>query len=166
MVEIKEIVSEDQIRESIEVIREAFGTVARELNLTRENAPTHPFFSTREQLVELHKRAAFFGLYLDNVQIGFVVIEKAEGGTYYLGRLAVKPQFRHRGYGRKLTEYVIDYVKSQGGVKVALGMIDSQTVLKDWYKSLGFIQTGAKQFEHLPFVVCFMEKAVSAEQVN
>jgi ribosomal protein S18 acetylase RimI-like enzyme len=166
MVEIKEISTEDQITQSVEVIREAFGTVAREFGLTRENAPTHPFFSTREQLLELHKRATFFGLYLDGAQIGFVVIEKAEGGTYYLGRLAVKPRFRHRGYGRKLTEYVIDYVRSRGGIKVALGMIDSQTVLKDWYKSLGFIQTGAKQFEHLPFVVCFMEKAVSAEQVN
>jgi len=166
MVEIKEIVTDDQITQSVEVIREAFGTVAREFNLTQENAPTHPFFSTREQLLELNKKAAFFGFYLDGIQVGFVAIEKAEGGTYYLGRLAVKPQFRHRGYGRKLTEYVIDYVISRGGIKVALGMIDSQTVLKDWYKSLGFVQTGTKQFEHLPFVVCFMEKAVSAEQVN
>ncbi|MBN1690535.1 MAG: GNAT family N-acetyltransferase [Dehalococcoidia bacterium] len=166
MVEIKEISTDEQIAESVEVIREAFGTVASEFNLTRENAPTHPFFSTREQLLELHKKAAFYGLYLDGAQTGFVVIEKAEGGTYYLGRLAVKPQFRHRGYGRKLTEFVIDYVKNRGGVKVALGMIDSQTILKNWYKSLGFIQTGAKQFEHLPFVVCFMQKAVSAEHVN
>jgi len=166
MVEIREISTEDQIAQSVEVIREAFGTVAREFNLTIENAPTHPFFSTREQLHELHKKAAFFGLYHDGVQAGFVVIEKAEGGTYYLGRLAVKPQFRHQGYGRKLTEFVLDYVKDRGGIKVALGMIDNQTILKDWYKSLGFIQTGAKQFEHLPFVVCFMEKAVSAEQVN
>jgi ribosomal protein S18 acetylase RimI-like enzyme len=166
MVEIKEVSTDAQIAESVEVIREAFGTVAREFNLTRENAPTHPFFSTREQLLELHKKAAFFGLYLDGVQIGFVVIEKAEGGTYYLGRLAVKPQFRHLGYGRKLTEFVLDYVRNQGGAKVALGMIDNQTVLKDWYKSLGFVQTGTKQFDHLPFVVCFMEKAVSAEQIN
>jgi len=166
MVEIKEITTDDQIAQSVEVIREAFGTVAREFKLTRENAPTHPFFSTREQLFELHNKMAFFGLYLDSVQVGFVAIEKAEGGTYYLGRLAVKPGFRHRGYGRQLTEFVIDYVKSQGGLKVALGMIDSQTVLKDWYKSLGFVQTGTKQFEHLPFVVCFMEKSVPAEKVH
>ncbi len=166
MVEIREISTDDQIAESVDVIRESFGTVAREFNLTRKNAPTHPFFSTREQLHELHKKAAFFGLYLDGVQVGFVAIEKADAGAYYLGRLSVMPQFRHRGYGRKLTEFVLHYVKKQGGIKVALGMIDSQTVLKDWYKSLGFIQTGTKQFEHLPFVVCFMEKAVSAEQVN
>ncbi|MFA5079696.1 MAG: GNAT family N-acetyltransferase [Dehalococcoidia bacterium] len=166
MVEIKEIVTDDQITESVEVIREAFGTVVREFNLTRENAPSHPFFSTREQLVELNRKAAFFGFYLDGIQIGFVAVEKAEGGVYYLARLAVKPQYRHRGYGRKLTEFVIDYVRSRGGVKVALGMIDSQTVLKDWYKSLGFVQTGTRQFEHLPFVVCFMEKAVSAKKVH
>ncbi|MFA5064783.1 MAG: GNAT family N-acetyltransferase [Dehalococcoidia bacterium] len=166
MVEIREISTDNQIAESVEVIREAFGTVASEFNLTRENAPTHPFFSTKEQLLELHKKATFFGLYLDGVQAGFVAIERAEGGTYYLGRLAVKPQFRHGGYGRKLTEFVLDYVKNRGGITVALGMIDNQTALKDWYKSLGFIQTAVKQFEHLPFIVCFMEKAVSTDQVN
>jgi len=166
MVEIREISTEDQITKSVEVIRESFGTVAREFNLTSENAPTHPFFSTREQLLDLHKIAAFFGLYLDGVQTGFIAIEKADGGTYYLGRLSVVPQFRHRGYGRKLTEFVLDYVKNQGGIKVALGMIDNQTILKDWYTSLGFIQTGTRQFEHLPFLVCFMEKTVSAEQID
>ena len=33
-------------------------------------------------------------------------------------------------------------------------------------QSLGFVQTGTKKFERLPFLICFMEKAVSAEQVE
>jgi len=166
MVEIREISTEDQIAKSVEVIREAFATVAREFNLTSESAPTHPFFSTKEQLLELHKKMIFFGLFIDEGQAGFVAVEKADGGTYYLGRLSVVPQFRHRGYGEQLVEFVLNYVKSRGGTKVALGMIDSQTVLKDWYISLGFNVTGTKKFEHLPFPVCFMEKAVSAEKID
>ncbi len=166
MVEIKEIAGEEELEQSISIIREAFRTVAQEFNLTQESAPTHPFFSTREQLIELRKKAAFFGLYAKETQAGFVAVEKAEGGTFFLGRLAVIPTLRHHGYGTMLVSFVLDYVKKQGGVKVALGMIDSHTVLKDWYKSFGFIETGTKQFDHLPFVVCFMEKVVSAEQID
>jgi len=166
MVEIREIQNESELEQSVPVIREAFRTVAQEFNLTQESAPSHPFFSTMEQLVELHKKAAFFGLYVDETQAGFVAVERAEGGTFFLGRLAVIPQLRHHGYGTMLVRYVLDYVKKQGGAKVGLGMIDGHSILKGWYKSLGFVQTGTKQFEHLPFLVCFMEKAVSAQQIK
>jgi len=44
-------------------------------------------------------------------------------------------------------------------------MIDGHTVLKEWYKSLGFVQTATKKFERLPFLVCFMEYDLSAQQV-
>ena len=166
MVEIREIQNESELEQSVPVIREAFSTVAQEFNLTLESAPTHPFFSTREQLIELHQKAAFFGLYVDETQAGFVAVEKAEDGTFFLGRLAVIPQLRHHGYGTMLVRFVLDYVKKNGGVRVALGMIDGHSVLKEWYKSMGFVQTGTKKFEHLPFLVCFMEKAVSAQQIE
>jgi len=166
MIEIREITDDTELEQSVSVIREAFRTVVLEFNLTQESAPTHPFFSTREQLIELRKKAAFFGLYVNETQASFVAVEKAEGGTFFLGRLAVIPTLRHHGYGTMLVRFVLDYVEKQGGIKVALGMIDNHTVLKDWYKSFGFIETGTKQFEHLPFLVCFMEKAVSAEQID
>jgi len=166
MVEIKEILNESELEQSVRVIRESFITVVQEFNLTQESAPSHPFFSTSEQLIELHKKAVLFGLYVNEIQTGFVAVEKAEGGTFFLGRLAVIPQFRHHGYGAMLVRFVLDYVKKQGGAKVGLGMIDGHTVLKEWYKSLGFVQTGTKQFEHLPFLVCFMEKVISAEQID
>jgi len=165
MAEIKEITGDSQLESSLNVIRDAFSTVAKELSLTQESAPTHPFFSTREQLIALHKKAAFFGLYVDEAQAGFVAVEKAEGGAYFLGRLAVIPQIRHQGYGRKLVEFALDYAKQQGGKKVALGTIDEHRILIDWYKTLGFMETGTRKFEHLPFVVCFMEYDLSAQQV-
>ena len=157
MVEIKEISGDKQLESSLNVIRDAFSTVAKELNLTRENAPTHPFFSTTQQLVELHKKAVFLGLYVDGEQAGFVAVEKAGDGAYFLGRLSIIPRFRHLGYGRKLVEFTLDYAKKQGGKKVALGTIDEYKILKDWYKTLGFTETGTRRFEHLPFMVCFME---------
>ena len=165
MVEIKEITGDCRLESSLSVIRDAFSTVAKELKLTPESAPTHPFFSTREQLIELHKKAVFFGLYVNGEQAGFVAAEKAGDGAYFLGRLAVIPRLRHQGYGRKLVEFTLDYAKQQGGVKVALGTIDEYKILKDWYETLGFTETGTRRFEHLPFTVCFMEYDLSARQV-
>jgi len=40
-------------------------------------------------------------------------------------------------------------------------MINESTILKNWYKKLGFRETGTKNFEHLPFTVCFMDMNLS-----
>jgi ribosomal protein S18 acetylase RimI-like enzyme len=162
MPEIREINSTTDIGNSLKVIRSSFRTVARELKLTRKNSPTHPSFLTLERLLELQKKARFFGLFENGIQVGFVAIEKADANVYYLDKLAVLPDHRHHGHGKKLVEFVVEYVKKSGGEKVSLGMIDSQSILKSWYQSLDFRETGTKKFEHLPFTVCFMDRAVSS----
>ena len=35
---------------------------------------------------------------------------------------------------------------------------DAAEELKSWYRRRGFHETGKREFKHLPFVVCFMEK--------
>ena len=159
---IKQIKTDEQLRNSLEVIKRSFRTVAEEMNVTREKTPDHPAFYTLERLRDLHKRATFFGLYIGQTQIGFVAAEKSERGVYYIDRLSILPAYRMQGHGRKLVEHLLDHVRKEGGSRVALGMINSQTVLKNWYKSFGFRETGTKQFEHLPFLVCFMEKDLSS----
>jgi ribosomal protein S18 acetylase RimI-like enzyme len=94
------------------------------------------------------------------MQVGFVAIEKADDKVYYLDKLAVLPEYRHKGYGGKLVEFVSNFVKKHNGQKVSLGMINESTVLKKWYQKLGFKETGTQSFEHLPFTVCFMEKSL------
>lgn len=162
MVRIEEITDSAGLKTSLKIIRKSFGTVARELNLTRENVPGHAAFLAWEKLLELQERAVFFGIFRDGVQVGFVGIEKAEGGVYYMDKLCVLPEYRHNGYGKELVDFVFDYVGRQGGRKVALGMIDSQTDLKQWYISLGFRETAIKKFEHLPFTVCLMDRPISS----
>jgi ribosomal protein S18 acetylase RimI-like enzyme len=159
---IKQIKTEEQLAKSLEVIRQSFRTVAEEMNVTRQKTPDHPAFYTMERLRDLHKKATFWGLYVDGNQVGFIASEKSEDGVYFMDRLSILPAYRLQGYGRKLVEYLLDYIRKQGGAKVALGMVNSQTNLKNWYKSFGFLETGTKQFEHLPFLVCFMEKDLSA----
>ncbi len=43
---------------------------------------------------------------------------------------------------------------------MSVGLVDENAVLKRWYAALGFRETGKKRFAHLPFTVCFMEKAL------
>ena len=159
---IKEILSENDLKNSVKIIRTSFKTVAVEFNLNRNNSPTHPSFMTLRQLRELKRRGVrFFGFFKDNLYIGFVAIEKADESTYYMEKLAVLPEQRHRGYGRELVEFVCDYVKQNTGKTLSIGIINEHDVLKRWYIAIGFKETGVKKFEHLPFTVCFMEKDVS-----
>lgn len=155
---IKEVKNRQDLENSVKVIRASFKTVAFEFGLNERNCPTHPSLIKLDKLLELEKKARLFGLFLDNSQAGFVAVEKADDRVYYIDKLAVLPEHRHKGYGRKLVEFVLEDVKKQNGEKVSLGMINESEVLKNWYKQLGFRETGTRIFEHLPFTVCFMEK--------
>jgi len=158
---IKEISSENDLKNNVKVIRDSFRTVAIEFNLNKKNSPTHPSFVTFRQLNELKRKGTrFFGFFIDNLYIGFVAIEKADENTFYMEKLAVLPEHRHRGYGRELVKFVFDYVKRNNGKTVSIGIINEHEVLKNWYTVIGFRETGVKKFEHLPFTVCFMEKDV------
>ncbi|HEY41303.1 MAG TPA: GNAT family N-acetyltransferase [Dehalococcoidia bacterium] len=159
---IREITDERELRSSARVIRNAFRTVALELNLTRENSPTHPSFMTTGRLRKDRNRGLnFFGLFLGDRQIGFIAVEKADAALYYIERLAVLPANRHQGYGKKLMDFAFEYIRANGGIRVSIGIINEQTVLKDWYKGLDFVETSTREFAHLPFTVCFMERGIS-----
>ena len=61
MFEIRKLNKEIELNDLLFVIQESFTTVARELNLTKENAPTNPAFLTMEKLLEsIEKKVDFF----------------------------------------------------------------------------------------------------------
>ena len=103
------------------------------------------------------KGLSFYGYYLDDRQVGFVAMERADDSLYYLEKLAVLPGYRHNGYGRELVQFVLDTAAARDAKKLSIGIIYEQTVLRDWYKDIGFRETGTRKFEHLPFTVGFME---------
>lgn len=141
------------------VIRESFKTVAEDFNITPENAPSNPAFITTKYLLKSagEKGLKYYGYYQRGKIIGCYALEKALQGTYYLERLAVMPGERHQGIGSKLVHDSINRVIEKGGNRVSIAIIDEHEVLKDWYKGLGFQESGKKSFPHLPFNVCFLE---------
>jgi ribosomal protein S18 acetylase RimI-like enzyme len=141
------------------VIRDSFITVANDFNITRENAPTNPAFAGPDALVRMREKGIeLYGAYNSSGCVGFVAIEKADENVSYMERLAVLPEYRHKGLGGMLLAFVFDTVRNSGGKKVSIGIINDNILLKDWYAKHGFIETGIRNFRHLPFEVCFMEK--------
>jgi len=57
-----------------------------------------------------------------------------------------------------LVGYVFDYVRNNGGKTLSITTINENTVLKNWYRGLGFREINTQIFNHLPFTVCFMAK--------
>lgn len=160
---IREITNKTEMIQSVEVIRAAFKTVADEFYLTKENSPTNPAFINFDKLESLREKdIKFFGLFENDKLIGFVAVEKADDSIYYLEKLAVLTEHRHKGHGGRIVKFVCNHVKDKGGEKLSIGIIDEHEVLKEWYRTLGFAETGTKRFEHLPFVVCFMEKTLTS----
>ena len=155
----KSVNTEQEMAVSVNVIRESFATVAEQFRLTKENAPTNPAFIEMRHLQKMQEKGiAMFGVFYETIQIGFVAIERKDHTGFSMERLAVLPEYRHKGYGRQIVDYVTEYVSAQGGKMVDIGVIGDHEILKSWYRALGFIEIDTKRFAHLPFPVCYMRR--------
>ena len=156
---IEELEVEGKAEEIAKLLRNAFGTVAEDFNFTIEDAPTNPAFISEEELLKAsaNKRIRYFGYFCNSILVGCYALEQVDDTLFYLERLAVRPEERHKGIGRELVLHAFDFVKVMKGEKISIGIIDENRVLKEWYKSLGFELGEQKVFSHLPFSVRFME---------
>ncbi len=158
---IQEITTQDQISSSVDIIRQAFKTVADTFSLTPHNCPTHPSFITYDSLLNLYKKGAkFFGMFIDGLQIGFIAVEKSDDDLFFIEKLAIIPSFRHKGHGTSLVSFAIEFIRNSKGKKISIGIINEHILLKNWYKGFGFQEITTKKYDHLPFTVCFMEKTL------
>ncbi len=157
MTEIREIKKND-IGACTDVIRTSFRTVAIEFDFTENNNPTNGAFITSGKLHEEYDRGvSMYGLFEDSIMVGFVAIENKDDKTFYMEKLAVLPEKRHMGYGKKLVEFVKEKVRQLGGEKISVGIINENIRLKKWYVKNMFTCTSTKKFPHLSFTVAFME---------
>jgi N-acetylglutamate synthase-like GNAT family acetyltransferase len=143
------------------LVRTAFRDVAEQFQLTLENCPKHPSNCEPDWIqTALEKGVQYFILEDNQTPCGCVALEQAKPEVCYLERLAVIPQYRNQGFGRALVEHVANEAKKRGIRRVEIGIIAEHTDLKEWYNRLGFVVTGEKEFEHLPFRVTFMAKEI------
>jgi ribosomal protein S18 acetylase RimI-like enzyme len=160
MIRIKEA---DQKLSSIlaDLIRRSFRDVALKFSLNRENCPTHPSNCTVDWIRADFKRGKrYFILFKDNTPCGCIGLEKAIDEVCYLERLSVLPEYRRNGLGKRLMDYFEEVAGKERQKRIEIGVIKNHDELVDWYRRKGFKENGSKRFDHLPFEVLFMYKAI------
>jgi len=141
------------------LLLDSFRDVAEKFALTVENCPKFAGFNARERVKEDFEKGLRYYILEENGQTcGCVALEKAGPEVCYLGRLAVLPEHRNKGFGQALVNHLFEQTKKIGVRRVEIGLISKHRKLKKWYKKLGFIQKSTKKFDHLPFIVAFMYK--------
>lgn len=98
-----------------------------------------------------------FLFYQGDIPVCYFSLSKCSDDEWELNNLAVLPEYRHLGIGKAMVDYAVKMVKTYGGTKISIGIIEENTQLKDWYLKLGFNHISTRKFEHLPFTVGFME---------
>jgi len=146
----------------LEVINTSFLTVATEFEITKEGTPTHPAFMDAEVFLSglKDKYVEFYGFEKNEAILGTVAVTKNQEGVYYIERLAVLPEHRHSGIGSKLMSFALDRIQKLGAEKCRIAIVNENMVLKRWYLKAGFVETEIKRYDHLPFLVCYMEISI------
>ncbi len=167
MFEIRKLNKEKDLNDLLYVIQESFLTVAEDFNLTKENAPTNPAFITMDKLKEsIENKLDFYVATESNKIIGCIGVQPGKKEKeYYIERLAVLPEYRHSGYGKKLLDKAFDEIRERKARYVSIGIINENKVLKRWYLQNGFIDYETKKYDHLPFTVCLMGMDLEKKEI-
>lgn len=140
------------------IIRDSYQTVAERFGLNNSNCPKHPSNCTSEWVCsDFERGVTYFLLVTDEKVAGCAALEKADLELCYLERLAVIPEYRNKGFGKSLVDYVFDEAKKLECKRMSIGIISKQKDLKNWYSRIGFKEGITKSFDHLPFDVTYME---------
>ncbi len=155
---IIQVENKKQLNICLEIIRSSFITVAEEFGLTENNCHSHTAFLTIDKLQkQFDNGRLMFLFYQGDIPVGYFSLVKCSNEEWELNNLAVLLEYRHLGIGKAMVDYAVKMVKSYGGNKISIGIIEENTKLKDWYLKLGFAHISTRKFEHLPFTVGLME---------
>lgn len=157
----------DDVQMVVSLLRRACDTVAKRFGLTQENCPKSPAFYTEDRArADFERGVQYYFLEEDAEVCGCVALEKARPEIGYLERLAVLPEYRSRGYGSAMVRHVLTQARSIGLERIGIAIIAEDAPLAEWYRRFGFVSTGTREFDHLPFTVAFMEKELQEPLAN
>ena len=166
---IQQVTKQNDFDTLAKLLNEAFISVSKKFGLTKENSPTNNAFIASDELKAQLIESREFYTYTNNGKlVGFIAIEKALNtpDTFYIEKLAVVPDSRHLGIGRRLMDFALNRIVELGGKCISIGLINSNAVLKDWYNKQGYVECFVNTFEHLPFEVCIMERIITKQEPN
>jgi N-acetylglutamate synthase-like GNAT family acetyltransferase len=143
------------------LINTSFMTVANEYGFTKRNTPTFPAFIGYDIIEnEIKNGLKIFGYKKNNKIIGCVGHTKYTDEIYKIKRLAVLPEYRHRGIGKKLLQDIESKIKRDGGKISEVHIVNENEQLKKWYIKNKYEGIKIEKINGLPFKVCIMQKEI------
>jgi diamine N-acetyltransferase len=90
------------------------------------------------------KYAWFRAIYAGEKPVGCIMLyDNPDKPVYFLWRLMVAGPCQNKGYGRKVIEQLVDYVRTRPGAKELLvSCIEGEGSPEGFYRKLGFERTG------------------------
>ncbi len=160
MYRMTEVITADKIELATKIINQAFLTVANEFGFTQDNAPTFPAYITTEKIENQVRSGLKLFIYEENEKcIGCIGISYTkESDCFKAERLAVIPEYRQKGIGKKMMEYIEEKVKEEHGKSILVEIVNENVKLKDWYTRNNFSEVRIEKYDHLPFTVSVLEK--------
>ena len=157
---IREI-NRNDIPECVEIIKKSFKTVADEFGFTVENAPRFTAFATTEDRLNWqidNEHRLMFVYEQDGVLCGYYSLLMQDNNECELNNLAVLPEYRHCGIGKKLLEHAYETARAKGCKLINIGIVEENKKLRNWYEENGAVHTGTKKFDFFPFTCGYMVK--------
>lgn len=142
---------ESDLDELVSVLRAAFGSQAERLGLTAETAPWHVAFREAGATLREMGYLTFYMAIADGRPAGCIAIqndvEPEYGGDGYIGRVAVHPDYRGRGYAHLLMRFAETALRDRGAKKVRLLVLSVLSDLVNFYAAQGYEVVGHHQFK-------------------
>ena len=157
---IRKVTNKD-LEECVEVIKNSFLTVADEFGFTKENAPRFTAFATTKERLHWHfenEKRPMFVFVKNNKIIGYYSLALQNNNQCELNNLCVLPEFRHQKIGEKLLVHSFETAKALDCSKMNIGIVEENQRLKKWYEKFDFSHIGAQKFDFFPFTCGYMAK--------
>lgn len=122
------------------------------------------YFSIEHLKKESLKNTSFYGAFEKTELIGCVGLLQKSKESFKIVRLAVHPNHRHKGYGKKLISHAENMAILIGGNKMSLGFVIPNEPLKNWYLNLGYEIEKTKEYKSSGQSICFAKKKLLKTQ--
>ena len=155
----------EELSACADLIRKSFQTVADEFGITEENAPRFTAFATTGDRLRWHLEGEHRPMFVyekDGVLCGYYSLCMQDNRECELNNLAVLPEYRHQGIGKELLDHAVCFAADSGCVKMNIGIVEENQVLRKWYERNGAVHTGTKKFDFFPFTCGYLAKALQA----
>lgn len=133
------------------LLQAAFASQAEELELIPEDAPWHTAYRDVSNTEREMGYLTFFLIIADGRPAGCIAIqndvEPEYGGDGYIGRVAVHPDYRGRGYAHLMLRFAETALRDRGAKKVRLVVLSVLKMLVQFYAKQGYEVVGHREFE-------------------